>query len=489
MVALQHMNQAASPAARHPAAAGPADALAERMAPASPFKALVREIIVRLPSSTSSQLDLIRELEVAVIGRRTELESCVVPVVVAERPAVGEIHPRDDPPPAPLPLLHPVHVPRELILRPPHGTVTHIAGEAYDEAYAHDDEACRDGPALTARFRELQGVVVTGGVLYISDVGANRIRKLHDGVVGTFAATGEHGFQDGDSDIAQFHNCYSIALDSSQGRLLVADSSNRRVRAVAMDGATTTLAGTGVHRHEDGPVASAAFQCVRGVAAAPDGSIFVSGDHSIRKISTDGIVTTIAGSGECGFEDGLGDEGRFDQPWGMALTASGTLVICDYGNNRLRQVDLSDGRVTTIGHPFELPTGVAHGSDGTLYVASVDGVHEIRSADGVASLLAFGPGDDDDPTSCHLDEPNGLLYVTTCIQIFTVSVHTAGERRAARVFPLVSLWALAHRDRASIAPSTGIVGFDEGEVRAVLSRLMRIRVVGVFGLVLRFAYA
>ena len=61
------------------------------MAPSS-FKALVRELIARLPSSTSPQLDLVRELEVAVIGRRTELKSCVVPVVVAERPAVGERH-------------------------------------------------------------------------------------------------------------------------------------------------------------------------------------------------------------------------------------------------------------------------------------------------------------------------------------------------------------------------------------------------------------
>ena len=60
-----------------------------------PFKALVRELIARLPSSTTSQLDLIRDFEVAVIGRRTELESCVVPVVVAVRPAVGETHPRN----------------------------------------------------------------------------------------------------------------------------------------------------------------------------------------------------------------------------------------------------------------------------------------------------------------------------------------------------------------------------------------------------------
>ena len=63
-----------------------------------------------------------------------------------------------------------------------------------------------------------------------------------------------------------------------------------------------------------------------------------------------------------------------------------------------------------------------------------------------------------------------------------------GERRAARIFPLVPLWALTQRDRAPILPATGIISADEANTRAVLSHLMRLRVVGVFGLVLPFAF-
>ena len=184
---------------------------------------------------------------------------------------------------------------------------------------------------------------------------------------------------------------------------------------------------------------------------------------------------------------------RFHCLMGMTLTPSGTLIVCDAFDNRLRRVDLSNGQVTTIEHPFERPFGVAHSSDGMLYVAAKDGLYEIRSADGVVSRLApsFGFGHDHGrPKYFHLDERNGLLYVTTGQEVFNVSVQTAGERRAARIFPFVSLWAMTQRDRATIVPATGA---DEANTRAVLSRLMRLRaprrrVVGVFGLVLRFAF-
>ena len=460
------------------------------MAPTSPFKTLVRELIVRLPSSTSSQLDLVRELEVAVIGRRTELESCAVPVIVAERPAVGETHSRDEPPPPLLPPPQLVHPPCVTELRPPpHGTVTHIAGEAYDFG---DEGRFRDGSALTARFRTIGGIVATDGVLYMSDSYNHRIRKLHAGVVSTLAGTGVRGFQDGDSDVAEFDCCSSVALDR-QGRLLVADSDNHRIRAVAMDGSTTTLAGIDIMQHaDDGPIATASFMYPHSVLVAPDGSIYVAEFNSVRKISSDGIVTRIAGScEEEGFADGRAGEARFNAPMGMALTAGGSLVVCDMHNHRLRRVDPTDGYVTTIDHAFRCPRSVAHSSDGTLYVAAHDGLHEIRSADGAVSRLVPSCGlGDSRPMSCHLDESNRLLYVSTMQGIFTVTVPTAAERRADRLFPLVSLWALTQRDRADIVPATGGVGVNEENMRQreVFSRIMRLRVVGVLGLVLRFAF-
>ena len=115
-----------------------------------------------------------------------------------------------------------------------------------------------------------------------------------------------------------------------------------------------------------------------------------------------------------------------------------------------------------------------------------DGLYEIRNG-GVSWLVPnFGLGQYRF-WCCHLDEPNGLLFVNTDKKIFTISVPTAGERRAAHIFPLVSLWALTQRDRAGVMPATGAIGVDEANMRAVLSRLMRVRASGVVGLVLRFA--
>ena len=101
--------------------------------------------------------------------------------------------------------------------------------------------------------------------------------------------------------------------------------------------------------------------------------------------------------------------------------------------------------------------------------------------------LFVGP-DNCRPLSCCLDEPNGLRYVTTDKEIHAASVHTAGEKCAARIFPLVRVWALAQPDRAAITPAPGIIAIGEVNMRAMLPSLMRIRVVGVLGLVLRFAF-
>ena len=192
-------------------------------------------------------------------------------------------------------------------------------------------------------------------MLYIADTGNHHIRKLRDGVVRTYAGSGEPGFQDGDSDVAQSNSGSDIALDG-QGHLLVADLSNHRIRVVSTDGATTTLAGTGDAFREDGPAATATLNKPNFALSAPDGSVYVVQEHSIRKISTDGIVTTIAGSTEDGFVDGRGNNARFDKCFGMDLTACGTLIVSDSQNNRLRRVDPNNGHTTKkIEHPFENP--------------------------------------------------------------------------------------------------------------------------------------
>ena len=121
----------------------------------------------------------------------------------------------------------------------------------------------------------------------------------------------------------------------------------------------------------------------------------------------------------------------------MALTASDTLVVCDGNNSQLRRLDPTNGNVTTIDLPIESSRGVTIGSDGTLYLADYGGLCEISSDDALSRLASnmptFGLGDCL-LNCCHLDEPSGLLYVATANQIYAVPIHTAGERRATRMF-------------------------------------------------------
>ena len=299
-----------------------------------------------------------------------------------------------------------------------------------------------------------------------------------------------HGTIDGSPLVATFGRVRALCVDVERGRLLVADDD--RVRAVALsDGTTTTIAGGG-GVYMDGPAAEAGFERVSSVLVAPDGVVFLADSYAVRKICMDPIsnelvVVNVACS-LAGTEDGRGDMEPFNQPFAMALVDKGrALIVCDDENRSLRRVDLATGQVATIHRRCREPQCVASCSDGTLYTVDFDGVHEISGYDGAVSLIVgreqFGGSA---LKACLLDESHAILYVATTVQVFAISVRTAGERRAARVFPLVVLWALVQRDRAAIAPVDEEAGVRLE--RSLLSRLMGLRVVGIFDRILRFAF-
>ena len=467
------------------------------------FRALVRDLISRLPSSSSAQRELLEELAGAVARRIAVLDnSRVAPNVVAERPwSSGGAHPReDDPtpaPPDPLAAAQPAPPPpQRRVDRLPHGHVAHIVGQRYASDPRRRVAPWNDPRSLPALAAHLSNkptaVAAVNGVLFFTDGGS--LRLLSDGNVRSFVGTGIAGDQlDGASSEARFTCCRSVSYDPHTPRLLVVDGS--LIRAVALDGTTTTLirrTTTVPSVGMDGPLATATFRQPRIVLAAPDGSIFVVDGHSIRMISNDETVTTIAGSKHPGGEDGRGGRARFGYLTSMALASSDVLILVDRypGIDRLRRVDLTTFDVTTIPHGFGRMTGLTTDSHGMFYVQDEGGLHEMHGIDGVASLLApvtdfrteleFG--------GCHLDELNRVIYTTTNQEIFSVQVHTARERRAGRVFPLVAPWALAQRDRAGIAHAVGGAGDDEEATRALFARIMRLPGAGAFGLVLSFAF-
>jgi hypothetical protein len=198
------------------------------------------------------------------------------------------------------------------------------------------------------------------GTIYIADgAGAHRIYQLSpDSRIQLFAGS-ERGFKDGPAVSARFDTPSGLALDAT-GNLYIADTGNDAIRRVSPEGLVSTIAGADAGLN--GPI---------GVAVDSHGRVIVADTYNDRvvAIDTDGAVTTLAGSGSPGFEDG--GAAKFHTPCGVAVDASGNIYVADAGNHAVRLVS-PDGSVSTIapryGEDTFLPLAVAV-SDGSVFVA------------------------------------------------------------------------------------------------------------------------
>ena len=210
-----------------------------------------------------------------------------------------------------------------------------------------------DGTGTAARFRFPRGVAVAAnGDIYVADRFNHTIRKVTPaGVVTTLAGLPETtGSADGTGSAARFNFPSDIAIDGN-GDLFVTDSSNHTIRKVTQAGVVTTLAGTvGVPGWLDGSGTATRFNFPSGIAANANG-LFVAdiSNQVIRKVTYAGVVSTIAGSaGLTGFTDASGSSARFNNPAGVAVDASDNVFVADSGNNMIRKVTAA-GVVSTIG--------------------------------------------------------------------------------------------------------------------------------------------
>jgi sugar lactone lactonase YvrE len=221
----------------------------------------------------------------------------------------------------------------------PAGAVTTVAGSG--EGYA-------DGIGSGARFSSPIGVAVgRDGTIYVTDSGNHRIRTIApNGAVTTLAGSGREGFADGTGTGAEFKHPTGIAVDGA-GIVYVADTGNRRVRRITPEGDVSTLAGSGIQGFAEGPAASAQFDGIFGIAVDEGGAVYVAdtGNHLILAIRPDGIVATLAGSTVKGFADGMGTAAQFDNPTGLAVDSAGTVYVGD--SDRIRKIR-ADGAVTTL---------------------------------------------------------------------------------------------------------------------------------------------
>jgi hypothetical protein len=262
------------------------------------------------------------------------------------------------------------------------GVVTTIAGMA--GAFGSVD-----GTGDLARFNEPTGVAVgTGGEVYVADSINNTIRRIAaGGVVTTLAGTaGDAGVTDGTGTAALFNQPYGVAISSS-GNLFVVEYGSDTIREVTQAGVVTTLAGiAGTAGHADGTGTAASFAQPTGIAIDGSGNLYVAdaGNNTIRKVTSAGVVTTIAGSaGTTGSADGTGAAARFNSPRGVAVDSNGNVFVADAGNSAVRMISPAGVVTTLAGRPgnfaneegtgsaaiFDEPAGIAVDSAKNVYVS------------------------------------------------------------------------------------------------------------------------
>jgi hypothetical protein len=175
------------------------------------------------------------------------------------------------------------------------------------------------------------------------------------------------------------------------------------IRRIAVDGAVSTLAGDGTGGYRDGPGAQARFNGPIGVAVDAAGRVLVADAYNdrIRAVGPDGTVTTLAGGGVTGAIDGAAVDAQFNTPCGVAVDATGAVLVADTGNSLVRLVSPS-GIVTTISSPIvdgmRRPIGIASGGQAAIYVADdVGRVVELSTAGAARTLAGSRPGFRDGP--------------------------------------------------------------------------------------------
>jgi sugar lactone lactonase YvrE len=218
------------------------------------------------------------------------------------------------------------------------GTVSTVAGSL--------DNGSIDGTGLDASFLFLDGVVVnskgnlntvefTGGDPYATTYEASsRIRQITPaGVVTTFCGSGQYGFKDGSASEAGFGQLRGIAIDAA-GNLYVSDYYYNKIRKITPTGDVTTIAGDGNAGFKDGPADSAIFKGPGGIAVDAIGNVYVAdnGNLSIRRISPDGMVTTMTSAGFTALTDLSQSHLTFTSPWAICLDHQGNFLVGDNGS-------------------------------------------------------------------------------------------------------------------------------------------------------------
>jgi sugar lactone lactonase YvrE len=288
------------------------------------------------------------------------------------------------------------------------GRITSIAG-TWEQGFSGDG-----GPATSAALANPSGIAFDAdGNLYIADRGNNRIRKVTPaGIITTVAGNGTQGFS-GDGGIAtaaELNSPFGVKVDA-QGNLYIADTFNNRIRKVTRAGFISTVAGgvTGGFGGDGGAATSALLSAPFGVDVDPGGTLYIADtfNNRIRRVSPEGIITTLAGIGTQGFsgDGGPATSAELYDPSSVEIDVSGNILLTDTLNNRVRMIT-PEGVITTIAGVEESgysgdggpatsaklngPVGIASHLLGSLHIADT-GNNRIRKVSGTIGIATFFP--------------------------------------------------------------------------------------------------
>jgi uncharacterized protein (TIGR03437 family) len=309
-------------------------------------------------------------------------------------------------------------------------------------------------------FLSLNGVAIdSNGLLYVCETGRNRV--LVTGRQGA-AFTTLAGTIAGDASTPLLNRPMGIAIDSSGSAYIAEYAHLRKV----VQGGISTIAGNGLYRASGdlGPATSAVLNGPSGLALDLSGNLYIAdtNNNKVRKLDTQGRITTVAGNGSAGFagDNGPATGAQLNGPTGLALDASGNLYIADTGNGRVRKVS-PQGTITTVAGktrasddslgcfnvpatsiPLVYPTGVAVDSQGNLYIADYNRICRVDLSGIIhetsVDLLSAQPYSSRRITPLILD-PFDNLYFGGTYGIYKVNAQATSTELVSRFFPAVGL--------------------------------------------------